>query len=51
MKKISKNNRLINSLENNNNNASYSIYIDKILFKKWTTFQRAFNLIKNYENL
>ena len=51
MKKISKNNKLINSLENNNNNASYSIYIDKILFKKWTTFQRAFNLIKNYENL
>ena len=51
MKKISKNNKQINSLENNNNNASYSIYIDKILFKKWTTFQRAFNLIKNYENL
>ena len=52
MKKISKNKKLINSLEKNiNNNASYSIYINKILFKKWTTFQRAFNLIKNYENL
>ena len=50
MKKISKNNKQINSLENNNN-PSYSIFIDKILFKKWTTFQRAFNLIKNYENL
>ena len=52
MKKISKNKKLIKSLEKNiNNNASYSIYIKRILFKKWTTFQRAFNLIKKYENL
>ena len=33
------------------NNATYSIYINRIFFKKWTTFQKAINLIRNYENL
>ena len=39
------------SEKNTINNATYSIYINRIFFKKWTTFQKAINLIRNYENL
>ena len=53
MNKISNksNLKILFNLEKIINNATYSIYINRIFFKKWTTFQKAINLIRNYENL
>jgi dTDP-D-glucose 4,6-dehydratase len=48
MKTITKKINLLKSLnKKTRHNAAYSIYINKIKFKNWTSPQRAINLIRN----
>jgi hypothetical protein len=50
MKKISKHRNTLRTYNKETiNNASYSIYKNKIKFKNWTSIQRGINLIRKLD--